>query len=169
MGLRVLPDISTNRSVGDRVQVQVQFDPRVYGPQPHGRVREKGDVGGAEPVAHGFKAEQEVRCVLPQRPGDRGSELVALERRLRRAVEIIARVELAVAEIFKERAVKIVAAGAADGVQNPARAAPVLGAVVGAEHLHLQDRIRSQLHPCGAARHLVFCVHHVRSVEQERV
>src|SRR5439155_24695532 len=84
-------------------------------------------------------------------------------------IKKIARIELVIPEIFKEAAVNFVASGAGDGIQHAARAAPVFGAVIDAEDLHLQDRVRAQLHSGGAARKLVLRVHDVSAVEQKIV
>src|SRR5262249_38617706 len=74
-------------------------------------------------LAKAFVVYKKERLVFPDRAAEAGAELVSAKRRiagavrLRRRIKVIARVQFVVAEKLVERAVGLVGAGLADGVQ----------------------------------------------------
>ena len=103
-----------------------------------------------------FVVHKEKRAVRYDAPADRTPELIALEGRFWSACrfEIVFSIQRAVAEKFVHAAVKIVSAGAGDGVDNSSRGLAVFGGVVAGQHRKFLDSIDAKIptqHAAGCA------------------
>ena len=138
-------------------------------------VQDVAGVGGALPVAHDLHRCGPVSALRANRPGQHESELIPLEGRQPRvggiefAVKEISRVHVAVAKEFEQAHVQLVSPGARDRIQHAAASPPILGRELHAVDLHLQDRVRAELHACRAARDLVAGVHDDGAIHRKRV
>ena len=97
-------------------------------------VRHEGEIAETELLAEAFVVAEEKRFVLLDRAAERTAEHVALERRNRAVVEVVAGIERAIAQEFVGVAVKLVGAGGGDDVDLRAGTLAVGGAVAIADH-----------------------------------
>ena len=118
-----------------------------------------------------FVVAEEKQLVLLHRAAQRRAKLVALELRNRRLVKVVARIESAVAQKFKYRAMQTVGAGGGHDAHLRAVALAVAGAVGVCHHVELAYRIHSQQLAAGAARRHVDqrCACVLNAVQQKQI
>ena len=128
--------------------------------------RNRGDVGLRLPDPRPLVIGKEEQLVLDHRTAECGAELVLLERHDRRGgiVEIVLGVERRVAQEFVDTAVKLVAAGLQQDVDDRS-AAPDVGPEIVGLYLEFLDGINRGLNHLNAD--LLFVV--IEAVEQEVV
>ncbi len=99
-----------------------------------------------------FVVTKPEQLVMAHRAAECGAEVIALKLRDICLVEIIARVQGAVAQKFIHRAVEFVSSRSGDDRYLRARALAVIRAISIADHVEFADRVHSQQLPAGAAR-----------------
>ena len=117
-----------------------------------------GDIRGREAFSGPFVTSEKERLVPENRSAERTAELVALEFRFRvsgRIVEKVRRVEVVIAEEFKDRAVKGIGPGFRDRADNGSGLAAVFGGIIVGDDLEFFDGFRAGIGsggPLGVAR-----------------
>ena len=112
-----------------------------------------------------FVTGEEKRGVLHDGPAQGRAKLVADELRLDGAVEKVARIQIAVAQIIVQRSVEFVAAAARDDVHLPGRRHAIFGAVGVGRDFELLNRVHRRLEHVAA--HVGIVV--VHAIQQEVV
>ena len=134
-------------------------------------VGNKGRRGLVKVLAEALVVGEQESAVLLDGPAQRAAELVALVRWHDALGEIIGSVKVVVAQEFKQRTVKLVAARLGDDNYLAARALAVFGAVGIAQDIELPHCIDAQQLLAGAARlHIILRRARVlHTIQQEEI
>jgi hypothetical protein len=124
-----------------------------------------------EVLTESFVVAEGEGLVFLERTAEGATELIALERRDGRAIEVVAGIERTVAKEFKGGAMKLVAAALGDDEDLCAGALAVFGGVRVAQHIELADGIDPEQFLTGSARlHIVFSgAGELHTVEEEEI
>src|SRR5207302_4640488 len=99
-----------------------------------------------------FVIREEKRFVVPDRPAQRSSELVPVERLRAALIEEFPRIERVVTEELEDAAMEAIGSRARDRADNTAGGPAILGRVVLRQDAELKDRIDAKIVSCNAAR-----------------
>ncbi len=127
------------------------------GGRTRGRIGDKGGGGLVEILAETLVVGEEEGVVGSEGAAGGSAELVALERWSRALVEEIGRVERAIANKFKDRAMPLIAAELRDDDNLAAGMLAEFGAIGVALHIKFAHGVHAEQHAAGAAGlHIVF-------------
>ena len=157
------------RPVRDRIQIEVRLDGGIHRARADGGVRHRRRERDAEIFLQTLVAAEEEDAIPADRAADRDAELVPLERRRVADVEVVRRVEPAVAEEFERRPVVVVAARFGRDADDAAHRAAVVRRERVRDDAELADRVDAERAVGSGDRRDAGVALHVRAVDQEAV